>query len=67
MHEIATTIARCAGYLADSVATVESIDCGERRAIHYGGQQRPLLRLFSMSYDASAVCGDHRLLLGVRS
>ena len=37
MDEIATAIARCAGCLADSVATGESIDGGEGRAIHYGG------------------------------
>ena len=40
--EIATAIARCAGCLADGVATVGSIDSGEREpsitgAIHYGG------------------------------
>jgi hypothetical protein len=36
-NEIATAIARCAGCLADSVANGESIDCGEGRAINYGG------------------------------
>jgi hypothetical protein len=35
--EIATAIARCAGCFADSVATGESVDSGEGRAIHYGG------------------------------
>jgi hypothetical protein len=35
--EIATAIARCAGYLADSVAIGERIDSGEGRAIHCGG------------------------------
>ena len=38
--EIATAIARCAGCLADSVATGESIDSGEGRAIHYGGSSK---------------------------
>ena len=38
--EIATAIARCAGCLADSVVTGESIDSGEGRAIHYGGSSR---------------------------
>jgi len=33
MDEIATAIARCAGCLADSVATEQSIDSGEGRAI----------------------------------
>ena len=37
--EIATAIARCAGSLTDSVATGESIDSGEGRAIHYGGSR----------------------------
>jgi len=40
MDEIATAIARCAGRLADSVATGESIDTGERRAIRYGGSSK---------------------------
>ena len=40
MDEIATAIARCAGCLADSVATGESIDSGEGRAIHYGGSSK---------------------------
>jgi hypothetical protein len=38
--EIATAIARCAGCLADSVVTGESIDSGEGRAIHYGGSSK---------------------------
>ena len=31
---------RCAGCLADSVVTAESIDSGEGRAIHYGGSSQ---------------------------
>jgi hypothetical protein len=38
--EIATAIARCAGWLADSVVTGESIDSGEGRATHYGGSSQ---------------------------
>ena len=38
--ELATAIARCAGCLADSVATAESIDSGEGRAIHCGGSSQ---------------------------
>jgi hypothetical protein len=38
--EIATAIARCAGCLADSVATGESINSGEGKAIHYGGSSQ---------------------------
>ena len=34
--EIATAITRCAGSLADSVATAESIDSCEGRTIRYG-------------------------------
>src|SRR5215468_3798539 len=37
--EIANAIARCAGRLADSVATGESIDLEDGRAIHYGGNK----------------------------
>ena len=40
LDEIATAIARCAGCLAESVATGESIDKREGRAIHYGGSSK---------------------------
>src|SRR5262249_26901672 len=46
MDEIASAIARCAGYLADSVATKESIYNGEGSAIHY--HQPRLLRSLRM-------------------
>ena len=67
MDEIATAIARCAGCVTDSVAIGESIDCGEGRAIHYGGRQHDLLWPLSMSYDASAGRGDQPLLGGMRN
>jgi hypothetical protein len=35
--EIAAAIARCAGFLVDSVASEESIYNGEGSAIHYDG------------------------------
>ena len=38
--EIATAIARCGGWLADSVVTGESIESGEGGAIHYGGSSQ---------------------------
>jgi hypothetical protein len=37
VDEIATAIARCAGCLADSVATEEIIYSGEGSTIHYDG------------------------------
>jgi len=40
VDEIATAIARCAGCLAESVATGESSDGGEARAIHYGASSK---------------------------
>ena len=40
MDEIATAIARCAGCPADRLATLESIDSREGRAIHYGGSRQ---------------------------
>ena len=55
VDEIATAIARCAGCLGESVATGESIDSAEGRAIHYGWRQPALLRALSTSYDASTV------------
>ena len=61
--EIATAIARCAGCLADSVATRESIDSGEGRAIHYGASSK-IFRPFSMSYGASAGRRDRQSQIG---
>ena len=68
LDEIATAIARCAGCLADGVATGESIDSGEGRAHPLRWEQQNLLRPLSLSYDASA--GSRRSrppLLSLRS
>jgi hypothetical protein len=57
-------IARCAGRLTASIATGESIDYGEGRAVPNGGGSHHLLRPLSISYDAGRA--DRQPLLGVR-
>src|SRR5215471_16338470 len=57
---------RCAGCLADSVATVESVDSGEGRATIDVASTK-LLRRLNMSYDASAGRLDRQPLPWVSS